>query len=31
MHWIRAIDENRNENFHDIFQEYNQLLKVYNT
>ena len=29
MHWIRAIDKNRNENFHDIFQEYNQLLKVY--
>ena len=31
MHWIRAIDKNRNENFHDIFQEYNQLIKVYNT
>jgi MoaA/NifB/PqqE/SkfB family radical SAM enzyme len=30
MHWIKSIDKNRNENFQNVFYEYNQLLKVYN-
>jgi len=28
--WIRSIDQSRNENFQDIFPEYNNLIKVYN-
>ena len=28
--WIRSIDQSRNENFKDIFPDYNNLIKVYN-
>jgi pyruvate-formate lyase-activating enzyme len=30
MNWIRSIDQSRNENFKDVFPEYNNLIKVYN-
>jgi len=28
--WIRSIDQTRDENFKDVFPEYNNLIKVYN-
>lgn len=28
--WVKSIDQSRNENFKDVFPEYNNLIKVYN-